>query len=180
MIRYTELSKYPRKFLAMTGYTVDEFEALLPHFQAQFDAYVAQYTLDGKARTKRRYSEYKNSPLPSIEDKLLFILIYLKQGTIQENHATLFGMHQPDANQWIHLLHPLLNQALAAVGALPNREAETFQPAEDLSAVPGTGQAGQTLYFHDGTERPIVRPKDPEAQKVYYSGKKNNIPSRTF
>lgn len=161
MIRYTELSKYSRKFLAMTGYTVEEFKALLPHFQAQFEAYVAQYTLDGRARTKRRYSEYKNSPLPTIEDKLLFILIYLKQGTLQETHATLFGMHQPDANQWIHLLHPLLNQALAALGALPSREVETFQPVE-----------GQTLYFHDGTERPIVRPKAPEAQKAYYSGKK--------
>ena len=30
----------------------------------------------------------------------------------------------------------------------------------------------QTTFFHDATERPIRRPKDPEAQKTYYSGKK--------
>ena len=30
----------------------------------------------------------------------------------------------------------------------------------------------QTTFFHDGTERPIQRPKDVEAQKAYYSGKK--------
>ena len=30
----------------------------------------------------------------------------------------------------------------------------------------------QTTFFHNGTERPMQRPKDPEAQKVYYSGKK--------
>ena len=30
----------------------------------------------------------------------------------------------------------------------------------------------QTLFFHDGTERPIQRPKDVETQKAYYSGKK--------
>ena len=28
------------------------------------------------------------------------------------------------------------------------------------------------LYFHDGTERPIQRPKDPEVQETFYSGKK--------
>jgi hypothetical protein len=27
-------------------------------------------------------------------------------------------------------------------------------------------------FWHDGTERPIHRPADPEAQQDYYSGKK--------
>ena len=112
MLRYQELCQYSRKFLALTGYTVQEFEALLPHFSVEFEKHVAVYGLDGKKRTKRRYSEYKNSPLPTIADKLLFILIYLKQGSVQEVHATLFGMHQPDANQLIHLLHPMLHKSL--------------------------------------------------------------------
>lgn len=162
MISYNELSANPRKFLAMTGYTLEEFQALLPHFQAQFEEFVETQTLEGKARTKRKHSTYKNSPLPTIEDKLIFILIYLKQGTTQEMHATLFDMHQPDANQWIHLLHPLLNQALAALGELPVRDAEAFVPEEE----------DLTIFFHDGTERPIPRPKDKELQKEYYSGKK--------
>ena len=29
-----------------------------------------------------------------------------------------------------------------------------------------------TIFFHDGTERPIRRPKDPQVQKAHYSGKK--------
>jgi hypothetical protein len=170
MASYSELSQNPSKFLALTGYTLEEFQALLPHFRSQFEDYVKAKTLDGKARLKRRYTDYQNSPLPSIEDKLLFILIYLKQGTTQEMHATLFGMHQPDANQWIHLLHPILNQTLASLGELPARDAEALDLEEgDLE-----------VYFHDGTERPIPRPKDQEAQKQYYSGKKNNILSRTL
>ena len=28
------------------------------------------------------------------------------------------------------------------------------------------------FFFHDGTERPIQRPKDAQVQKTYYSGKK--------
>lgn len=151
-----------RKFLAMTGYTVEEFQALLPQFRAQFEKYVETETLDGKPRTQRRYSDYKNSPLPTIEDKLLFVLIYLKQGATQEMHATLFEMYQPDANNWIHLLHPILNQALAALGELPVRKAEALNLEKESSK----------LYFHDGTERPITRPKDKKAQKEHYSGKK--------
>lgn len=169
MLRYQELSKYPRKFLAMTGYTVEEFEALLPHFQDEFEKHVAIYRLDGKKRTQRRYSEYKNSPLPTVADKLLFILIYLKQGSLQEAHATLFRIHQPDANKWIHLLHALLNRALAALGELPAREAAELEHRLEPRAK--ENEAG-LVFFHDGTERPVVRPKDKVLQKLYYSGKK--------
>jgi len=161
MISYPELSKDACKFLSMTGYTVEEFQALLPHFQLEFERYVVVYRLDGEERGKRTYTTYKNSTLPTIEDKLLFILIYLKQGSLQQAHATLFEMHQPDANRWIHLLHRLLNQALAHLGELPARSAAEL----NLSEEPG-------LYFHDGTERPIGRPKDKEQQKLYYSGKR--------
>ena len=170
MIRYKKLSQNPRKFLAMTGYTVEEFDALLPYFRIEFENYVAVYRLDGKKRTKRRYSEYKNSPLPTIEDKLLFILIYLKQGGLQEAHATLFEMHQPNANIWIHLLHTVLNQALAASGELPAREAEEL--AQKLELAEQEDEIRLRLFFQDGTERPITRPKDQERQKTYYSGKK--------
>ena len=155
----------------MTGYTVEEFEALLPHFRVEFEKHVAVYRLDGKKRTKRRYSEYKNSPLPSVEDKLLFILIYLKQGSLQEAHASLFEIHQPDANKWIHLLHSLLNRALAALGELPAREAAELE----LKLKPELDDDETSfLFFHDGTERPIVRPKDKTLQKLYYSGKKKH------
>ena len=168
MISYEILSKYKPKFLAMTGYTVEEFEALLPTFQAEFEAYVSEYCLDGTKRKKRKYVEYKNSPLPTIADKLLFILVYLKQGSLQEAHATLFKMHQPDANRWIHLLHTLLNQALASVAEIPARTAEELEKRlaqeNDLELL--------KLFFHDGTERAIVRPKDKDLQKLYYSGKK--------
>ncbi len=170
MVRYKTLSQNPRKFLAMTGYTVEEFEALVPYFRAEFENHVAIYRLDGKKRTKRRYSEYKNSPLPTIEDKLLFILIYLKQGSLQEAQATMFEMHQPNANTWIHLLHPLLNQALATAGELPARQAQQLEQKLELSAQ--EDDIGLQLYFQDGTERPITRPKDKERQKSYYSGKK--------
>jgi hypothetical protein len=162
MLNYSELCKDWRKFVAMTGYTLEEFQALQPHFRVQFECHMTTHRLDGKPRGRRAYRSYRNSPLPTIEDKLLFILVYLKHGTTQEMHATLFGMHQPDANVWIHLLHPILNQTLAVLGELPARDAEVLNLEEEQVRI----------FFHDGTERPIPRPTDQDAQKMYYSGKK--------
>jgi hypothetical protein len=160
MPSYSKLSKQPRRFLALTGYTSEEFQALLPHFRTEFERYVKMYTLEGKKRAKRKYSTYKNSPLPTIEDKLLFILIYLKQAETQELHGTLFGISQPKANKWIHVLHPILNRALGAAGELPVRDVAQLE----------LSQEEQSLFFHDGTERPINRPQ--KDQETYYSGKK--------
>jgi hypothetical protein len=162
MTNYTQLSRKPKQFHALTGYTLEEFSALLPAFVTSFLAYVQEYTLEGKQRQKRRYVTYKNSPLPTMEDKLLFILTYLRKATTQDIFGEVFGMSQPVVNQWIHILHPCLNQALVKLGEIPARTASDLQVAGDDVKV----------YFQDGTERPIPRPKNQEVQKSYYSGKK--------
>lgn len=143
MTSYPELAKSPRKFLAMTGYTREEFQALFPYFQAEFEQYVAVYRLNGKKRTKRRYSQYQNSP-----DKRLFSLIYLKQGSLQEAQATLFGLHQPDANRWLHLLHPLLNRALAKAGELPARQAQALAARQVSPGLPASERVGGFRLLH--------------------------------
>lgn len=134
----------------------------MPVFRASFLKYIAVYTLAGKKRSKRHYVEYRNSPLGTIEDKLLFILVYLRKATTQDIFGEVFRMSQPVANKWIHILHPCLNQALAEVGERPARN------VQELHLAPEKGQ----LFFQDGTERPIQRPKDPEIQANFYSGKK--------
>lgn len=164
MTRYQEVSQNKIQFLSMSGYTVPEFESLLPYFAAQFEAYVEQYTLEGKERKNRRHSAYRNSPLPTIEDKLYFILVYLKLYTLQSAMGELFGMHQPEVNLWVHLLLPLLKQALADCGELPARTMAELNLPDQAASV----------FFHDGTERPIQRPSDPEKQDLYYSGKKKS------
>jgi hypothetical protein len=134
----------------------------LPAFRASFLKHIEVYTLEGKKRCKRHYVEYRNSPLRMIEDKLLFILVYLRKATTQDIFGEVFRMPQPVANKWIHILHPCLNQALAAVGERPARN------VQELHLAPEKGQ----LFFQDGTERTIQRPKDPEIQAIFYSGKK--------
>jgi len=162
MNKYEKYAEKPTEFLALTGYTRQEFDELLPYFSRCYYEWMKTHRLDGKPRGKRKYSDYKNSPLPTIEDKLFFILHYLKTNNLQTVQGALFGMSQPKANVLIHCLHPILNQTLAELGELPVRQMEEMTFAEDK----------ETLYLHDGTERPIPRPCDLEQQRLYYSGKK--------
>jgi hypothetical protein len=95
----------------MTGLTEPEFTARLPHFEHALGAYLRDRTIDGQPRASRRDSPYDNCPLPTMADKLLFILTYLKQNPLQEVQGQLVGMSQANANKGIHLLHAVLNQA---------------------------------------------------------------------
>ena len=165
---YQQYAERPMPFLSLTGYTREEFDALLPHFRECFYDWMETYQIDGKLRGKRKYVDYHNSPLPTIEDKLFFILTYIKTNNLQSMQGTLFGISQPKANIWIHCLHPVLNLALEHLDALPARYIEDvlFKNDKDI------------LFVQDGTERPIQRPLDYEKQKLFYSGKKNNTLSR--
>ena len=74
----------------------------------------------GNCKTRNQLV-YKNCPLPTPEDRLLFILTYLKTYALQVVHGRLFGMVQGKANQWIHVLLPVLLTALRALGDAPTR-----------------------------------------------------------
>src|SRR5499433_894136 len=75
----------------------------------------------GKPRAARRFRVYKNCPLLSTEDRLFFILTYLKTYSLQVVQGRLFGMGKSKANQWIHVLLPTLLAALRALGDAPTR-----------------------------------------------------------
>jgi hypothetical protein len=162
MCNYAKLSVKRKQFHALTGYTLEEFHALLPFFQSSFLQYVKNYTLEGKLRQKRRYVDYCNCPLPTLEDKLLFILMYLRKATTQDIFGEVYEMPQTVVNKWLHILHPCLNQALELAGEKPART------TQDMHLISEKGQ----LFFQDGTERPIQRPKNQEIQGIFYSGKK--------
>ena len=120
-LRFTELQSRPMEFLDFTSVTLDEFQQLVPPFEAAFHARMATWRMDGKPRTARRFTVYKNCPLPTPEDRLFFILTYLKTYALQVVQGRLFGMVQGKANQWIHVLLPALLVALRTLGDAPAR-----------------------------------------------------------
>jgi hypothetical protein len=120
-LRFADLQSRPTEFLDFTSLTLDEFQHLVPPFEAAFQAHMAAWRLDGKPRTARRFTVYQNCPLPTPEERLLFILVYLKTYALQVVQGRLFSMGQSKANQWIHVLLPALLAALRALGDAPAR-----------------------------------------------------------
>src|SRR5205823_6557068 len=102
--------------------------------------------------------------LVNIEDKLLFILYYVKVYPLQEILAFEFGMVQSTANEWIHLLSEVLKKALDHGGYVPERDPKQLATVLESET--------EQTYGIDGTERSRQRPRDAEKQKHYYSGKK--------
>lgn len=160
MPSYEEVTRRAGSLQALTGLTDGEFHALLPPFERAFVTYMQDRTIDGQPRTSRRYSTYDNTPLPTLADKLLFILTYLKQNPIQEVQGHLFGMSQSNANTWIHVLHPVLNQALADQELLPARTAAEFAAMFETHSTEGkstTPLFGMMAPNVRSTARPIPK-----------------------
>src|SRR5436853_1488601 len=120
-VRFADIQSRPTEFLDFTSLTLDEFQQLVPPFEAAFQAHMAAWRLDGKPRTTRQFTVYKNCPLPTPEDRLFFLRTSLKTYSLQVVPGRLFGMGQSKANQWIHVLLPALLVALRALGDAPAR-----------------------------------------------------------
>src|SRR5947208_13745095 len=120
-VRFADLQSRPTEFLDFTSLTLDEFQQLIPPFEAAFHAHMAAWRLDEKPRTARRFRVYQNCPLPTPEDRLFFLLTSLKTYSLQVVQGRLFGMGQSKANQWIHVLLPALLAALRSLGDAPAR-----------------------------------------------------------
>lgn len=123
-LSYAELSQREMKFLDMTSLTVEEFDQLVPTFEEVFQERMKEWRSDGKKRIGRRYTTYSNCPLPTPEDRLLFILVYLKTNVLQVVQGQLFGLPQNKANQWIHTLLPVLLTTMRRLGDAPARSME--------------------------------------------------------
>ncbi len=120
-LRFADLQSRPTEFLDFTSLTLEEFQQLVPPFETAFQAHMAAWRLDGKPRTARQFAVYQNCPLPTPDDRLFFLLTYLKTSSLQVVQGRLFGMGQSKANQWIPVLLPALLAALRTLGDAPSR-----------------------------------------------------------
>ncbi len=150
-LQFIDVQDRPTEFLDLTSLTLDEFQQLVPPFEAAFHAHMALWRLDGKPRTARQFAVYKNCPLPTPEDRLFFLLTYLKTYALQVVQGRLFGMGQSKANQWIHVLLPALLAALRTLGDAP---------ARSLSAL------AQRLGVSEADAATVVAPLEEEPAPV--------------
>lgn len=164
MITYEKLSKHPRLFQNFTGLRLEAFAQILPSFA---DCYEADLDERDEARETTRQRERgggRIAAIPSMADKLVFILFYFRHYPMQTVQGFLFNMSQPQANDWIHRLTAILNETLGVQHHLPARASTDIEKL--LQACP------ELEFMLDGTERRVRRPKNGEQQKAKYSGKK--------
>ena len=191
-LRFADLQSRPTEFLDLTSLTLEEFQQLILPFETAFQAHMAAWRMDGKLRTARRFTVYQNCPLPIPEDRLLFILTYLKTYALQVVHGRLFGMVQGKANQWIHILLPALLTALRALGDAPARsltalaqrlgvaEADAATVVAPLTEEPAPGATvpaatpESPLLPMTGRNGASSAPRTPGEQTDCYSGKKKD------
>ena len=147
---------------------------MLPFFKRHWIKYTKYHTLEGKKRKLPNLCPGKpTKTLPTIAEKLFFLLSYLKNYPLQEFQAASFEISQAKVSQWVKVLNPLLQESLKELGALPEHQGEAL--ASVLAKYDGEA------FTMDVAECPVERSQDSDTQKDHYSGKqkdhtvKNNI-----
>lgn len=164
MITFEQLKSKPRILKSFTGLTLKAFNELLPAFRQAYEEDLERRDAQREKPRQRGRGGGRKGALATIEDKLVFILFYFRFYPVQVLQGYVFGMGQPQANEWVHRLTPIVNRALGYEKQLPARQTRDVEQV--LAACPGLE------FIIDGTERPIRRPKDQDKQRHHYSGKK--------
>lgn len=151
--------------LSLTGLKMDEFCLLASHFsigyQKQLDSSFKQAN---KIRIRKAGGGRKGT-LVSMEQKLFFILYYLKVYPTYDVLALSFGMARSKACENSHKLALALYFSLQELAVVPAREINSIdemqQVFKDLKTI-----------LIDASDRPYLRSKDAIKQKATYTGKK--------
>ena len=175
MLRYTNDDERTQWIGNLTGLTPEQFAGLIGPFEAAFVQHMDAWTMEGRPRTGRRYSQYANCPLPTPEDRLLFIVSYLKVAALQVVHGTLFGMSQSNANKWIHVLLVVLYQTLEQLGDMPARHLQDLRARLDAVRPPESSDA-PPLFITMALNDRLRAPKMPMSKKHTIAVRKSGIP----
>jgi len=158
-----------RQMLAATGFTKEQFGALAEAFgQVYEEDKKEKYDRACESgRRKRKSGGGRKSKLPTHQDKLEFILCYLKTCPTLDMLAVMFHLTTSAAYRHVHHLLGILHKTLEQLGVFPHRHFAT--PEEMKQALQGIDE-----IIIDVVERNHRRPVDNELQKDMYSGKKND------
>ena len=156
-----------RQMKALTGLSQAQFDSLLPVFSALYRATQQQTYEEGlqSGTRRRRPGGGSKGKLPTMVEKLQFVLYYYKTYPTFDVLGTPFAMARSKAHENLHKLSPILDDTLVHLELMPYRELAT--PEEMKAALQGVDR-----LLIDATERAYHRPQDDAQQREHYSGKK--------
>ena len=156
-----------RTIRAVIGMNREKFDALVPYFSAAHQQ-IQEERYKNK-EIKRLPTGGKQSVFSSDDERLFFVLFYLKTYPTFDVLGFHFGLSAGHAHDYAEFFMRILKRALIDMDMLPK---ETIENPEELSQL--IDKYGDIII--DGVETPCVRPQDEERQKDRYSGKKNATP----
>ena len=146
---------------ALTGLKVSEFEVLVVDFEWNYKELEAKRKPD----RIRKVGGGRDSKLKTIEEKLFYVLWYMKTYPTFDVASFSVGFARSKAHKWMHSLLPVLEQTMKRKFVLPERKIS--DPEEYFRLFPEAKEV-----FVDAVERLKQRPKKKKAQNKTYSGKK--------
>jgi hypothetical protein len=161
--------KHGRMIKSVIGMDRLKFNKLTKAFASAYDAIQQERLLKGEI--KQVPSGGPKGRLGTPEQKLFFVLFYLKTYPTFDVLGFHFGFSSGHAHDHLDALLPVLARSLSDLGVLPARMPGT--PEEFAQLVEQYGDIAI-----DGLECPCVRPQDKPLQEARYSGKKNATRSR--
>lgn len=153
---------------ALIGMSQAEFQALLPAFQQAW--HITHKTIPNR---QRAVGGGKKGKIPTIADKLAFILLYLKCYPTYDLLGFLTGRDRTRCCRSVQTLLPVLEMALGRHLVLPKRKIHS--PEEFFRLFPEAREV-----FLDGTERRVEKPKNLKKRRKLYSGKKKTTTRKTL
>ncbi|WP_157886742.1 helix-turn-helix domain-containing protein [Hymenobacter sp. PAMC 26628] len=157
-----------RQMRALTVRDMAAFCALAEPFAAGCQQEADARFTDQRPR-KRKTGGGRKGVLSSPQQKLLFVLYYLKKYPTFDVLAATFGLPRSKACEHAHRLARALERTLRTQGVLPAR-------AIDLLAQLQRVFAEVPVPLLDATERPQHRPRAVVDRAADYSGKKKTAP----
>ena len=157
-----------RQMRALTGLDMTAFCALADPFAEGCQQEANAHFTDQRPR-QRKAGGGRKGLLISPQQKLLFILYYLKTYPTFDVLAATFGLPRSKACEHAHRLAKALERTLRTQGVLPARAIESLAQMQQVFAqVP--------VLLLDATERPQHRPRAVVDRTADYSGKKKTGP----
>ncbi len=160
--------KNDRTSKSLSGLSVDEFVSLTPEFKNNlFESYLTR-----NPNRIRKFGGGKKGKLPSVEEKLLTVLLYLKDYPTFDVLGFIIGTDRTRAFRWVKLLLPVLAKTLGRKLVLPKRQINSVD--EWLKLHPELKD-----IMVDGMERRVNKPKKIKKRNKLYSGKKKSTTRKT-
>jgi len=159
-----------RQLKAFTGLSHAQVDHLLPVFSEVYAETQQQKYVEGVvsgARTRKPGGGAKGK-LPTMLDKLLFVLYDYKTYPTFDVLGTQFAMVRSKAHENLHKLSPLLHKTLVRCEMMPQRE---FKTPDELKAA----LKGADRLIIDATERAYRRSQDEAKPREHDSGKKKSL-----